>query len=127
VAVQGDPRIHPVATDADGIDRIKDAARGMIDPDMHWLAQEHGLARARHVLPLAESDNQTALPLPRRDMFAAARTCHGLFIDDGGLPLPVIDPRPDRIKAEAPKSGTIRDRKRGDLPGHHPGPAGVHA
>jgi glycerate-2-kinase len=79
VAVQGDPRIHPVATDADGIDRIKDAARGMIDPDMHWLAQEHGLARARHVLPLAESDNQTALPLPRRDMFAAARTCHGLL------------------------------------------------
>ena len=63
-----------------------------------------------------ETGEQTTLPLPHPEIFAAIRPGHRLFIDDGRLRLRVIETAPDRIEAEVLEGGKISDRKGVNLP-----------
>lgn len=68
------------------------------------------------LLPITETSDQSALPLPHPEIFAAIRPGHRLFVDDGRLRLKVIETAADRIEAEVVEGGKISDRKGVNLP-----------
>jgi pyruvate kinase len=67
-------------------------------------------------LPAETTPDDTCLPLPHPEIFAAIEPGHRLFIDDGRVRLRVTDKRADRIEAEVLEGGKVSDRKGVNLP-----------
>ena len=67
-------------------------------------------------LPTETTPDETSLPLPHPEIFAAIEPGHRLFIDDGRVRLKVTEKRADRIDAEVLEGGKLSDRKGVNLP-----------
>lgn len=67
-------------------------------------------------LPTETVEDDTCLPLPHPEIFAAIEPGHRLFIDDGRVRLKVTDNQEGRLEAEVLEGGKVSDRKGVNLP-----------
>ncbi len=67
-------------------------------------------------LPSETVEDDTCLPLPHPEIFAAIEPGHRLFIDDGRVRLRVTDKQEGRLDAEVLEGGRVSDRKGVNLP-----------
>ena len=63
-----------------------------------------------------ESDNDTDIPIPHAEVFAAMKQKHGLLIDDGRVRLRLFGVKDDSAEAFVEVGGEIKDRKGVNLP-----------
>ena len=63
-----------------------------------------------------ESDNDTDIPIPHAEVFAAMKQQHGLLIDDGRVRLRLFGVKDDTAEAFVEVGGEIKDRKGVNLP-----------
>jgi pyruvate kinase len=71
--------------------------------------------RVRLVRKVA-SDNDTDIPIPHAEVFAAMKQQHGLLIDDGKVRLRLFGVKDDTAEAFVEIGGEIKDRKGVNLP-----------
>ncbi len=62
------------------------------------------------------TEDQTCLPLPHPEIFAAIQPGHRIYIDDGRVRLRVVAKNADRLDAEVLDGGRVSDRKGVNLP-----------
>jgi len=62
------------------------------------------------------SDNDTDIPIPHAEVFAAMKQRHGLLIDDGRVRLRLFGEKDDTAEAFVEVGGEIKDRKGVNLP-----------
>jgi pyruvate kinase len=62
------------------------------------------------------SDNDTDIPIPHAEVFAAMKQRHGLLIDDGRVRLRLFGVKDDTAEAFVEVGGEIKDRKGVNLP-----------
>ena len=62
------------------------------------------------------SDNDTDIPIPHAEVFAAMKQQHGLLIDDGRVRLRLFGVKEDTAEAFVEVGGEIKDRKGVNLP-----------
>ena len=62
------------------------------------------------------SDNDTDIPIPHAEVFAAMKQQHGLLIDDGRVRLRLFGVKDDTAEAFVEVGGEIKDRKGVNLP-----------
>jgi pyruvate kinase len=67
-------------------------------------------------VPSETVDDDTCLPLPHPEIFAAIEPGHRLFIDDGRIRLKVTGKQAGLIEAEVLEGGKVSDRKGVNLP-----------
>jgi pyruvate kinase len=63
-----------------------------------------------------EADNDTDIPIPHAEVFAAMKQQHGLLIDDGKVRLRLFGVKDDTAEAFVEVGGEIKDRKGVNLP-----------
>ncbi|MBV9991686.1 MAG: pyruvate kinase [Alphaproteobacteria bacterium] len=63
-----------------------------------------------------EADNDTDIPIPHAEVFAAMKQKHGLLIDDGRVRLRLFGVKDDTAEAFVEVGGEIKDRKGVNLP-----------
>jgi pyruvate kinase len=63
-----------------------------------------------------EADNDTDIPIPHAEVFAAMKQRHGLLIDDGRVRLRLFGVKDDTAEAFVEVGGEIKDRKGVNLP-----------
>jgi pyruvate kinase len=63
-----------------------------------------------------EADNDTDIPIPHAEVFAAMKHQHGLLIDDGRVRLRLFGVKDDTAEAFVEIGGEIKDRKGVNLP-----------
>jgi len=67
-------------------------------------------------LPVETAKDDTCLPLPHPEIFAAIELGHRVFIDDGRVRLRITDKQAGKLEAEVIEGGKVSDRKGVNLP-----------